>query len=450
MEIDASMQDMYKWAAIIFGVLLIIVIVFICLASAQIKRTTALVSEGTKVVKNSPAMIFVPMAIYVAQIVSVVICAFILAYLWTDPAKSYESALGWAENLLEDDKATSNVITAIDPINLLWYEMMFVAFGALWTYLFFEAIETTVISGCVVYYYFIDQDTAGIKDERYADNQTDFITLSMIAHVIKCNLGTMAFGSLILALIEVARIILEWIDKQTESVQNSNVLLRYALKCCKCCLFCFERSLKFLTSYAYTFVILENRGFCSACAMSYSLLKEYSVQISINKVVCVVLYWIQSITTPIICSLLGYRLMIELDPEIKAGIARPFDYYGPLIPTCAIFFLAFMMARSFAGVYEQTVTSLTVCVLNDIRNYDPPFIQKQMYEAFELMPPWGDREIAHGPSGQPKDESKTRPFAKRSMYGNKGSGVTPPSMNRHDYQNMQDSTDSQPRQSREM
>jgi choline transporter-like protein 2/4/5 len=437
MDIDASMEDMYKWAAIILGVLLIMVIIFICLASAQIKRTTALVSEGTKVVKNSPAMIFVPMAIYAAQIVSVSICALILAYLWTDPAKSYESALGWAEKLLEAGNSTSEITIAVDASDLFWYEVMYVAFGALWTYLFFEAIETTVISGCVVYYYFIDQDTAGIKDQRYEDNQTDFITLSMVAHVVRCNLGTMAFGSLILALIEVARIILEWIDKQTESVQDSNVLLRYALKCCKCFLFCFERSIKFLTSYAYTFVILENRGFCSACAMSYGLLKEYGVQISINKVVCVVLYWIQSITTPIICALLGYRVMVELDPEIQAGIARPFDYYGPLIPTCAIFFLAFMMARSFAGVYEQTVTSLTVCVLNDISKYDPPFIQKQMYEAFELSPPWGERLIAHGPSGEPKDPSQQRPFSKRSMYGNKGTRVTSASMNRRDgYSNM--------------
>ncbi|EOD18549.1 hypothetical protein EMIHUDRAFT_458914 [Emiliania huxleyi CCMP1516] len=304
--VNESMKEIYKWMAIVTGVLLLLALIFICMASKQIKRTTALVSEGTKVIKNSPAMMFVPLASYIAQLVAVSICALIICYLWTDPAcpqqgvtraSSYQTTLGWAEELKA--KANSTIDIAVDPNDLLKYETAYVAFGGLWTYLFYDAIVTTIISGCVVYYYFIDQDTAGMKDSRYADNQTDLITLSQIGQVIRCNLGSMAFGSLILALISVVRIVLEYIDDQTKDVQDANILLKYALKCCKCFLMCFEKSIKFLTSYAYTFVILENRGFCSACYMSYTLLGEYATQIAINKMVCFVLYWIQSIVTPI-------------------------------------------------------------------------------------------------------------------------------------------------------
>lgn len=418
--VNESMKEIYKWMAIVTGVLLLLALIFICMASKQIKRTTALVSEGTKVIKNSPAMMFVPLASYIAQLVAVSICALIICYLWTDPASSYQTTLGWAEELKA--KANSTIDIAVDPNDLLKYETAYVAFGGLWTYLFYDAIVTTIISGCVVYYYFIDQDTAGMKDSRYADNQTDLITLSQIGQVIRCNLGSMAFGSLILALISVVRIVLEYIDDQTKDVQDANILLKYALKCCKCFLMCFEKSIKFLTSYAYTFVILENRGFCSACYMSYTLLGEYATQIAINKMVCFVLYWIQSIVTPIVCFLCAYKQMTMNDEHIQDGTANAYHYYGPLVPATAIFILALMLARSFAAVYEQTVTALTVCVLHDIREYDPPFIAREMYEAFELEPAWEERPMHEGQPGEPKDASKKRPFSKRHMVGHKKGG----------------------------
>ena len=181
----------------------------------------------------------------------------------------------------------------------------------------------------------------------------------------------MAFGSLILALISVVRIVLEYIDDQTKDVQaarrsqqpprpptvpsarlraphrlspaaqDANILLKYALKCCKCFLMCFEKSIKFLTSYAYTFVILENRGFCSACYMSYTLLGEYATQIAINKMVCFVLYWIQSIVTPIVCFLCAYKQMTMNDEKIQTGAGprpprrRPTDP-RPTAPTAPL------------------------------------------------------------------------------------------------------------------
>jgi len=78
---------------------------------------------------------------------------------------------------------------------------------------------------------------------------------------------------------------LELVDRVAQKDYDEvNCVLSYTLKCCKCCLLCFEKSIKFLTSYAYTFVVLENRGFCSACFMSYNLLSEYAAQVAINQV----------------------------------------------------------------------------------------------------------------------------------------------------------------------
>ena len=61
-----------------------------------------------------------------------------------EQASSYQTTLGWAEDLKA--KANSTIDIAVDPNDLLKYETAYVAFGGLWTYLFYDAIVTTIIS----------------------------------------------------------------------------------------------------------------------------------------------------------------------------------------------------------------------------------------------------------------------------------------------------------------
>ena len=59
-----------------------------------------------------------------------------------------------------------------------------------------------------------------------------------------------------------------------------------------------SQCVKFLTKYAYTFVVLENRGFCSACSATFGLLEKHGTQVTLNTMVQMVLFWIQSVATP--------------------------------------------------------------------------------------------------------------------------------------------------------
>ena len=181
----------------------------------------------------------------------------------------------------------------VDADRVLWYESLYLGFGFVWTYFFFAAIGTTTISGCVVYYFFMDEDTAGHRNAQFADNQTNWVVSAMFYYVLRYNLGSMAFGSLILAVVEVLVWFLEVIDEQTKADQQSNPVMRLVLKCCKCCLFCFERCIKFVSSYAYIFVFMQNTGFCMACYRTWRMLSEYPLQLGINRVVQRVLFVMQ-------------------------------------------------------------------------------------------------------------------------------------------------------------
>lgn len=54
-------------------------------------------------------------------------------------------------------------------------------------------------------------------------------------------------------------------------MQNNNILMKIMFKVVQCCLWCFEKCLKFITRNAYIFIALKGDSFCSAAKDAFSL-----------------------------------------------------------------------------------------------------------------------------------------------------------------------------------
>ena len=79
-----------------------------------------------------------------------------------------------------------------------------------------------------------------------------------------------------------------------KKLQETNAALMLAIKCVKCCLYCFEKSLKFITNYCYIYVALQGSSFCSACIKTFGLITSQPAQLALNTFVRVVLGLIQT------------------------------------------------------------------------------------------------------------------------------------------------------------
>lgn len=73
--------------------------------------------------------------------------------------------------------------------------------------------------------------------------------VTAFSNLIRFHLGTVAFGSIIIALVQFVRTILQAIEKQLDSAESSAA--KFVAKCCQCCLYCFEKILQYLTRNAY-------------------------------------------------------------------------------------------------------------------------------------------------------------------------------------------------------
>ena len=71
------------------------------------------------------------------------------------------------------------------------------------------------------------------------------------ARVWKFHLGTIAFGSFLIMVVQMVRAALAYLDEQTKQMQANNTAMKIFMKVVQCCLWCFEKFMKFISNNAY-------------------------------------------------------------------------------------------------------------------------------------------------------------------------------------------------------
>jgi len=70
--------------------------------------------------------------------------------------------------------------------------------------------------------------------------------LTSIGRTIRYHTGTLAFGSLIIAIIKMIRLMLQYIQDKLEEKGADNPVVKAILCICKCCFWCLEKFMKFI------------------------------------------------------------------------------------------------------------------------------------------------------------------------------------------------------------
>ena len=139
-------------------------------------------------------------------------------------------------------------------------------FGLLWVNQFLQGVTMVTIAGAVCQYYWTRPNGVGERDLG------SYPVASALFRTCRFHLGSIAFGSLIIAIVQFIRICLEYLDKQTRNIQEANKLVKVVMKMVKCCMWCFEKVLKYITRSAYICIAMKGGSFCFACRDAFMLL----------------------------------------------------------------------------------------------------------------------------------------------------------------------------------
>jgi len=225
--------------------------------------------------------------------------------------------------------------------------------------------------------------------------------------VFRYHLGTVAFGSCIIAIIQLIRTILAYIQEKTKDSESE--IVKYLLMCLQCCLCCFEKVMKFINRNAYIYTAFKGSAFCSSAKKVWGLLFDNLVRVAIINSVGSFILFMGKFLVVIITVILGYFLM-ERDDSL--------NYWAIPVLVAAIFSLA--VAYCFFSVYEIGIDTIFICFAEDstINNGEPG---REYYMSKNLMN-WveNSNEAMKNLSKSKKQAEKAKKEAKKNKKEKKG------------------------------
>merc|ERR1711939_1009333 len=230
-------------------------------------------------------------------------------------------------------------------------------FIALWGNAFVQGTTIMTIAGAVSGWYFTETD-GGHKTQKWK-----FPVGASFLRVLRYHLGSVAFGSCIVALVQLARAIMLYIDQQTKNLQEKSCIIKVLMKCVHCLLWCFEKCVKYLTANAYIYVAVKGHSFCIAAFHVFGTIKSNLGQMAIVGSISSYLMLIGKIVITCLSCFVTYLWVENGFPEEKGPSS-------PILPVAFTAVLAYFVACTFMEVYEVSIDTILICFCEDKKNND--------------------------------------------------------------------------------
>jgi len=222
-------------------------------------------------------------------------------------------------------------------------------FGLLWLNAFIIAATQFVIASSTALWYF-SQGTG---------QSTPGTISTSIGRLFRYHFGSIAFGALILAIVQFIRLVLAYMEIQAKKMAGKDgKLVRYALKCLQCYLACFERFIKFLNKNAYIQIALTGKSFCGAARAAFSLILKNPLRMGVVASIGGIFVLFGKIFVAGITALGAFYTITSLDTFST-------QIYSPFIPTIVIFIFAYVIGAVFMTIYGLAADTILACFIVD-------------------------------------------------------------------------------------
>ena len=354
---EQSEKDLFTAIAVVSAVVFVVYMVVIIFARKKIKVAVAILKETSKAVAHMPLIMGFPLTTLVG------ILAMFLAWSWTFGniftmgavvVDDFTSAAG-VDVPANTTAAVSNYVTS----PLRDYVLAFLVFALFWMNAFIQGVATMTICGAFASWYWSETDPDSGK-KIYKDSSP---VLASLWRTIRYNLGSVAFGSLIIAVCQFLRAVLGYVSRKTKGAQGKNALLKCVFKILNCCLYCFEKCVRYVSRKAYIVIAIKGSGFCSATFTVFRLLLSNGGMIAIVNIIGGMMMVLGKLLIVACTVTLGYQVF-QFYPPLTTG---DFALTGTVLPLVLIGLLAWFIATGFLTVYDQRIDTLLISYIVDLK-----------------------------------------------------------------------------------
>nr|XP_012646089.2 choline transporter-like protein 2 isoform X1 [Microcebus murinus] len=233
---------------------------------------------------------------------------------------------------------------------------IFNVFMFFWLANFVLALGQVTLAGAFASYYWA---------LRKPDDLPAFPLFSAFSRALRYHTGSLAFGALILAIVQIIRVILEYLDQRLKAAENN--FAKFLMTCLKCCFWCLEKFIKFLNRNAYIMIAIYGTNFCTSAKNAFFLLMRNIIRVAVLDKVTDFLFLLGKL---LIVGSVGILAFFFFTHRIRIvqDTAPPLNYYW--VPILTVIIGSYLIAHGFFSVYGMCVDTLFLCFCEDLERND--------------------------------------------------------------------------------
>jgi len=340
----------FKIAGIVAWVIAAILVIVTLFLRSRIQLAIKIMKQATVAISQVKTMLLVP-------IVKFVMISLFLIY-WIATAVTYGSA-GEMKPMSEDNqtKVINYLSVPVDTTGFVvsWdnslYGMFFLhCFGLLWYAALFIAIGHFVMAAATSQWYFAPVENG--EKKLNGPVGTGFMW------AFRYHIGTLAFGSFLVAVFETIRIIVEYFSRKAEKQSKNNSAVKAITCMLRCCACMMERCIKYCTSQAYIFTAIFGAPLCAAASKFIQFAAANPARIAAVHGLGGIILFLGKVFIVACAAASSYGIMIYVDPW-KSEVKTMY------IPLLLVTVLSYFVASVFMQVYSSTMDTIIMCFIAD-------------------------------------------------------------------------------------
>jgi len=348
--------------SIVLSVIFVIALFFFLFAKKRINLGIKIIEEAGKAILKYPSLPVIPLIQFILITGLTIFFALIFIPVTitsrNDISTNTRKYISKHTPLKEEDISVKSYSLFIE---------LYVVLGFYWTYYFIKAVGKTTICGTVATWYWAPTNAYGKK--IYQKNAI----IKTFLRICWYNLGSLAFGSLILGIISLLKYILAKVQKVAEK-EKENKFVRWLIRCLRCCLECIDKVVKFITKKAYVEIAIYGYSFCTATYKASKIILRNAFRIIVIDKIGDIIFTLGKIL--VVSASVFLSFLILKNRNIN-------DTYMLSIPLIISFILSLTIISVFMTVLNATIDTIFIsvcedCERNDGSNEKPYYMSKSI------------------------------------------------------------------------
>ena len=354
---------------LVFGIVFSIVALLFALAvycgwnrlkiAIEIIDVSADFLAGTKRLMAVPFMYYIILIVFFLFWLASVFSVYSLATITPDPdmGSTYiplEKKIDWLDKGVGK---TANIFLAVLVFGLVWVTF----------FLTYSNNYVTLVTASTFYF---DSDR-----EKWGSGNVSLALKWAWVH----NIGSLAFGSLIIAIMFVVRMIVYYACKKAEKAAGENPAVKVALCLAQCILKCIEEIMEYINKAAYAFMAVSGESFCQAALHGLILQLNHGAEFAFANFLAAMFMLLGKIGLTVLNTVLTYLYIQKTTP---AGETASFG-----LPLAIVFLTTYMLVSVFIGMFDEAVFGMLTCLSADLdlHDGDNKFGPKSLHELIDSI-----------------------------------------------------------------